>query len=60
MKELERETIEAREKLKGMNDEYTLLRKNIARFIRKKDTDKLAEEPNINKLKEEVQTLAKM
>jgi PAS domain S-box-containing protein len=36
MKELEQETIEAKDKLKKMNDEYALLRKNIATYIRKK------------------------
>jgi len=40
MKGLEREAIEAKEKLKKMNDEYVLLRKNIATYIRKKDPDK--------------------
>jgi len=45
MKELEQETIEAKEKLKKMNDEYVLLRKNIATYIRKKDPEKSDEEP---------------
>jgi len=46
MKELEREAIDAKEKLKKMNDEYVLLRKNIATYIRKKDPEKFDEEPD--------------
>ena len=46
MKELERDAIEAKEKLKKMNDEYVLLRKNIATYIRKKDPEKFDEEPD--------------
>jgi len=40
IKELKQEAIEAKEKLKSINDEYTLLRKNIATYIRRKDTEK--------------------
>ena len=43
MKELEREAIEAKEKLKKMNDEYALLRKNIATYIRKKGPERFDE-----------------
>ena len=59
MKELEREAIDAKEKLKSMNDEYALLRKNIATYIRKKDIEKFDEEPDTSKLKEEVKSLKK-
>ncbi len=37
MKNLERDTAETKEKLKSVIDEYTLLRKNIATYIRKKE-----------------------
>ena len=43
MKELEREAIEAKETLKKMNDEYALLRKNIATYIRKKGPERFDE-----------------
>ncbi len=59
MKELEREAVEAKEKLKSMNDEYILLRKNIATYIRKKDPDKADEEPDIREQKEDVKDLKK-
>jgi hypothetical protein len=59
MKELEREAVEAKEKLKSMNDEYVLLRKNIATYIRKKDPDKADEEPDIREPKEDVKDLKK-
>ena len=59
MKELEREAIDAKEKLKSMNDEYALLRKNIATYIRKKDPDKADEEPDTSERKEDVKDLKK-
>jgi PAS domain S-box-containing protein len=37
MKQLERDSVEAKERLKSMADEYALLRKNLATYIRKKD-----------------------
>jgi len=37
MKLLEKESVEAKERLKSMADEYALLRKNLATYIRKKD-----------------------
>lgn len=37
MRRLEQDAAETKEKLKRMTDEYTLLRKNIATYIRKKD-----------------------
>ena len=37
MKKLERNAIETKEKLKSVTDEYALLRKNIATYIRKKE-----------------------
>lgn len=37
MKRLERDSAETKEKLKSMTDEYALLRKNIATYIRKKE-----------------------
>lgn len=36
MKKLERDSVETKEKLKSMADEYALLRKNLATYIRKK------------------------
>jgi len=36
MKELEKDSAEVKEKLKSMTDEYALLRKNLATYIRKK------------------------
>jgi len=59
MKELEREAIEAKEKLKSMNDEYALLRKNIATYIRKKDPDKADAELDTSERKEDVKDLKK-
>jgi len=59
MKELEQEAIEAKEKLKKMNDEYILLRKNIATYIRKKDPDKADAEPDTSERKEDVKDLKK-
>jgi PAS domain S-box-containing protein len=37
MKQLERDSAETKEKLKSLSDEYALLRKNLATYIRKKD-----------------------
>jgi hypothetical protein len=37
MKQLEKDSVEAKERLKSMSDEYALLRKNLATYIRKKD-----------------------
>ena len=37
MKKLERDSAETKEKLKNMTDEYALLRKNLATYIRKKE-----------------------
>jgi len=54
MKELERETIEAKDKLKKMNDEYILLRKNIATYIRKKDPNVFDVESDTSEKKEDV------
>ena len=39
MKRLERETTETKEKLKSMADEYALLRRNLATYIRKKEQE---------------------
>jgi PAS domain S-box-containing protein len=37
MKQLERDSVETRERLKSITDEYALLRKNLATYIRKKN-----------------------
>ena len=37
LRQLEKESLEAKERLKSMTDEYALLRKNLATYIRKKD-----------------------
>lgn len=37
MKQLERDSLETKERLKSMADEYALLRKNLATYIRKKN-----------------------
>jgi PAS domain S-box-containing protein len=37
MQQMEKDSVEAKEKLKSLADEYALLRKNLATYIRKKD-----------------------
>jgi len=59
MKELEREAIEAKEKFKKMNDEYVLLRKNIATYIRKKGPKTFDAEPDTSEKKEDLKALKK-
>ena len=53
IKELVQETIEAKDKLKKMNDEYILLRKNIATYIRKKAPEGFDAEPDASENNED-------
>ncbi len=53
---LERGETETREALKNMTNEYSLLRRNLATYIRGKGTD-FPEEPDVSQLKREMQVL---
>ncbi|UCG65086.1 MAG: PAS domain S-box protein [Deltaproteobacteria bacterium] len=57
MNKLERDETEANERLKSLNDEYALLRKNLATYIRGKGAGGFHEEPDISELKAEMKSL---
>jgi PAS domain S-box-containing protein len=57
LNKLEREETEANERLKNLTDEYALLRKNLATYIRGRGTGGFHEEPDISKLKREMKSL---
>jgi len=57
MNKLERDETQANERLKSLTDEYALLRKNLAAYIRGKGAVGFHEEPDISKLKEEMKNL---
>ena len=57
MNKLERDETEANERLKSLTDEYALLRKNLATYIRGKGGGGFHAEPDISKLKAEMKSL---
>ncbi|MBW1714418.1 MAG: PAS domain S-box protein [Deltaproteobacteria bacterium] len=57
MNELERNETEANERLKSLTGEYTLLRKNLAAYIRGKSAGGFHKERDISKLKEDMKSL---
>ena len=57
MNKLERDETEANERLKSLTDEYALLRKNLATYIRGKGGGGFHEEADISKLKTEMKSL---
>ncbi|UCE33986.1 MAG: PAS domain-containing protein [Deltaproteobacteria bacterium] len=57
--QLERDETEAQEQLRRLSDEYELLRKNLARYIRGKGPVEFQEEMVVRELKEEINILKK-
>jgi PAS domain S-box-containing protein len=57
MSKLERDEIEANERLRSLTDEYALLRKNLATYIRGKGAGGFQKEPDISRLKTEMRSL---
>jgi PAS domain S-box-containing protein len=54
---LERDETEANERLRNLTDEYALLRKNLATYIRGRGAGGFHEEPDISTLKREMKSL---
>jgi PAS domain S-box-containing protein len=57
--QLERDEIEAQEQLRRLSDEYELLRKNLARYIRGKGPAEFQEEMVVRELRDEINNLKK-
>jgi len=55
--QLERDEIEAQEQLRRLSDEYELLRKNLARYIRGKGPAEFQEEMVVRELRDEIDNL---
>ena len=57
--QLERDETEAQEQLRRLSDEYELLRKNLARYIRGKGPAEFQEEMVVRELRDEINSLKK-
>ena len=59
MSQLERDETEAQEQLRRLSDEYELLRKNLASYIRGKGPAEFQEEMGVRQLRDEINSLKK-